>query len=407
MTFFSIYCSLLFIKKSGIETNTSEGLALFREGEQEMRGNVKSFFTVIFLLSFLTTLGFGDTRQNKPHNKQKTPEERLIIRNQYGMPILDAGGRRINYTQEQIRMQASQHQNTSAKLTGKRERTLESVTGATATWSYGTFGSCIGEGGMLVDNVGGRQEIYLTGRMHNTAYWNTLHYNKALNNYEIGFVSSNLETYLDEIVSLRLGDVIGDSDKEVLVALRNSDIHIYSQATKKYLKNIKVYTFNRKDLTDLEIADIDNDGQNELIVSTKGHLFVYSGSGIEEWRMDIKNACDIVVGQMDNDIGLEIAVTKDSYYDDGYIIDCASRSIQWTWPNGFGVQVAAADIDNDNREELIENDGWGTIFAYDVERQLPKWSISTDSDIDAIYLDDIDNDSVIELLVGDDQRGYI
>jgi hypothetical protein len=362
----------------------------------------KQLFTVIFLLLFLTaSMGHGDTRQTGNDRKPSTPGERSVLRNQYGAPIRDARGEWINYTRDQIRFQSSQVQNPDRRHSREQRSTVKQITGSPALWSYSVFGIGIGDRGMVVDTVGGRKEIYLDA--YN--YWYTLYYNHSTNIYEQGFVSTGLSSeYYDRIIALRLGDVTGDPGKEIVVAMENGSIHIYDQVTKNYLT--EVTTAVQYWATDLEIADVDNDGQNELILGSEDRLYVYSASGTLEWDMDIP-VQDIVVGQMDNDSGLEIAVAAYFSDDNGYVIDCSSRTIQWTWPHGFGVELAAADIDNDNRDELIAAEGWYVIFAYDVERQLPKWSIPTDLDNDAIYLADIDNDSVVELLLGEGQWGSV
>ena len=44
----------------------------------------------------------------------------------------------------------------------------------------------------------------------------------------------------------------------------------------------------------------------------------------------------------------------------------------------------AADIDGDGRDELIAADPWYIVWAYDVDRQLPRWSIASARDIGAI-----------------------
>ena len=154
-------------------------------------------------------------------------------------------------------------------------------------------------------------------------------------------------------------------------------------------------------LTGLDVADVDDDGDNEIIVCTSGNLYVYSSSGVLEWQKPGIGGSDVVIGQMDADSSLEIAVTG------GQVIDTATKLVQWTWADGFGAILEAEDIDDDNMEELIAAERWYFVWAYDVDRRLPKWSIPIDLDVGAISVTDIDDDSVMELLVGEGQWGDI
>jgi hypothetical protein len=180
--------------------------------------------------------------------------------------------------------------------------------------------------------------------------------------------------------------------------LQNGSIHLFNQGTKKWIGEL---TTAANGLEGLATADVDGDRENELILCTSNHLYVYSTSEGLEWDIAGIGGKDVVVGQMDADSALEIAVTG------GQVIDTVTQSVQWTWPNGFGAILEAADIDDDNMEELIAADSWYFVWAHDVDRQLPKWSIPIDLDIGAIYVTDIDNDSVQELLVGEGQWGDI
>ncbi|MBN1224797.1 MAG: VCBS repeat-containing protein, partial [Candidatus Aminicenantes bacterium] len=104
----------------------------------------------------------------------------------------------------------------------------------------------------------------------------------------------------------------------------------------------------------------------------------------------------LVIGQMDYDGALEIAVS------DGKVVDTETKSVQWTWQEEFGPMLAAEDIDDDGRDELITCKGWGFVWAFDVNLQLPKWSLPCDGGIDSIKIADIDQDLMPELIVGDD-----
>ncbi len=362
---------------------------------------LKGLFTCIFLCLFLMApMGHAGTRPTGKDKKASHHGERPVPHHPAGTTILNSRGELIPYPREQSRFQVPQEKLLPANHSGNPARPLAQGTGTLPTWSYAAFGKYFGYFSMFVGNVGGRREVYfedLAGLW--SGYWHSLYYNKSTGSYETGFVSP-----VNLIRTFRLENIIGGSEKEIVGIRGREGIFLYDQATKKLLKEITVTIGPDEYATAIETADVDNDGQIEFIMSTAKRLYVFSSNGALEWDIEwnIENdrrISDIVVGQMDNDSGLEIAATGYNGDSIGLVIDCTSRNIQWTQPEPFGVWIALADIDNDNRDELVGKYG-SNITAYDVERQLVKWTIAVDvKGASSIYLDDIDNDSVVELLV--------
>ena len=52
---------------------------------------------------------------------------------------------------------------------------------------------------------------------------------------------------------------------------------------------------------------------------------------------------------------------------------------------GFGIDAQVGDVDSDGKEELIAAPPWDFVWAYDVDTQLPKWSLPA-LDTGAIYV---------------------
>jgi hypothetical protein len=317
-------------------------------------------------------------------------DERAILRNHYGAVVQDSNGKRINYSREQLEAQALQ---ASANEPPVQSRVSEaSLSSGEATWSYATFGSGIGLSNIVVAQNGAYPEIYSGGGFN--SYWFALRYNSTTHDYDQVYVSPY---FYSSICRIKVANVVGDSAKEIIVALQDGHVYLYDQVAKTLLTIIT--TVNG--LTAFDVADLDGDGDNELVLCAGNHLYVYSGDGVLQWDLTGVGGNDLIVAQMDADSALEIAAT------DGHVVDCATHSVQWTWSYGFGVRLAAADIDADGIQELIVAEGWQFVWAYDVDRQLPKWSIQTPQDIGAIQVLDIDGDSVQELLVGDGQWGTV
>lgn len=270
---------------------------------------------------------------------------------------------------------------------------------ASAIRWYAAFGSGIGKSNIVMADNGGRKEVYLGGSTSifgANDYWHAL-VHKAGGGYEQVFVSPYLADAFGLIERIDVADVDPNPGQEILVALRDGRIEVYAVADKAWLREIVT---GAGDIDGMAIADLDGDQANEIIVCTTSNLFVYSAGGTLQWQVPGVGGRDVVAAQMDADAALEIAVT------DGSVVDSGTRGVEWKRANGFGVNLESADIDGDGMAELIAAEAWSTVWAFDVDRRLPKWSISA-GDIGAIHVADIDGDGTQELLLGDGQWGYI
>jgi len=324
-----------------------------------------------------------------------TKSEKAILRNEYGAIIQNADGRRVNYSREQLDVQAQQLRANEALSQSPASETMSSGTPAEAAWGYAVFGSGIGLSKIVISDAGSPPEVYAGGSFSTfggNAYWYALRYNPTTQGYDQVYVSP---FFTSGIRRIKVGNLIGDAAKEIVVALSNGQVILYSQQTKAVLQTVNTAI---TDLYGLDIADVDGDGVNELVLCSTNHLYVYSVSGVLKWELAGVGGYELAIAQMDNDPALEIATT------DGHVIDAATHSAQWTWSYGFGSRLAAADFDNDGKAELIVGEG-GFVWAYDVDQQLPKWSISEYAQ--AMLVSDIDGDGHIELLVGQEQWGDI
>jgi hypothetical protein len=192
--------------------------------------------------------------------------------------------------------------------------------------------------------------------------------------------------------------VVGDSQKEIVVMLEDGRIYLYDFATKNELGYINTGIGGLKGLC---VADLNGDGHAALIVTTANDLFVFDGAGNLLWQVPGAGGYDVVAGQMDNDPALEIAATN------GKVVDAGTHTVQWTHNGGFGNHLKLAPFPGENYQQLIVAEAWQFVYAYDVARQLPRWSINTRQDIGAIEVADVDSDGVPEVIIGDGQWGRV
>ena len=275
--------------------------------------------------------------------------------------------------------------------------------GTQAAWGFGTLGSGVGLSGILTAQNGAVTEIYVGGSaltsFGSNTNWQALAYSPSTGLYEVRFVS---ETFPQGIRQLALWKVQGVAAPFIVVALTDGTLQLYDQTNKALLGSLNDPCFSNKSLAAFATADFNSDGTGELVsLCGDGRLNVY-GSNYASWSINgLGNVFNgrIVVGQMDDDAALEVATTN------GHVIDGVSHAIQWTRNGGFGAALQAADIDADGRDELFAAFS-DAIWTYDVERQLPKWSIPL-FDPDTILVTDVNGDGVRDLIVGDGQWGAV
>jgi hypothetical protein len=330
--------------------------------------------------------------------------------------VLDAQGQQINYNHESL--EAMSHaKDAPVRTDGKTAKKwmagplgfAPAVTSAPKPfWQYAIFGSGIGASNIVIGPApagGGRREILIGCNSRSDFggdnFWQTLRFNAATGSYDQVFVSPiySGDDYYLRIARIGIGNVQGDSNQEIVVVLSDGRIYVYDFATKTELGYIDTGVF---DFQGLSLTDVTGDGHADLIVTTASDLFVGDGpTGELLWSVPGVGGYDVVVGQMDNDAAFEIATTN------GSVVDAGTRAVQWTRSGGFGFRLKLAPFQGENYQQLIAAEGWQFVYAYDVARQLPRWSINTPQDIGAIQVADVDNDGVPEVIIGDGQWGTV
>jgi len=258
------------------------------------------------------------------------------------------------------------------------------------------MGEGIGKTGIVAGDTSEGVELYLggsTSTFGDDDFWYALRYDRSLKDF-VQVYSSPL--FSAGIRRIDVGNVQGTAEEEIIIGLADGTIQIHDRATKALLLEFSTLL---GEIEAMAITDLDDDGLAEIVLCADD-LAIYSGEGTLLWEVEGAGGTDLVVADMDDDTALEIATT------DGNVVDAAAQSVQWSWGDGFGAYLAAADIDDDGMSELIVGQEWDFVWAYDIDRELPKWSISI-FDIAAVSTADVDGDGDVEIVVGDGQWGDI
>ncbi len=274
--------------------------------------------------------------------------------------------------------------------------------GAFADRSWFAYGSGIGYSGIAAAPNKGTVEILFGGGMDNSwrdngnSYWFAVQH-AAAGDYQQVFTSP-FYAKGEQIRQLRTADLTSSNPgTEIILALENGVIEVWSQQKRTLISSL---TSAARMSNGLEIADLEGDGQMEIVLIDDQGLYILAADGTALWSSSSYTGDDITIGQLDKDVPLEIATTS------GYVIDGLTLAPQWTWRNGFGIDVETADIDGDGIDELITADKYTWIWAYDVDRQVPKWSTYVRFP-GCIKTGDLDGNGSVEVIIGETQSGKL
>jgi len=158
------------------------------------------------------------------------------------------------------------------------------------------------------------------------------------------------------------------------------------------------------------IADIDNDGDKNIIFQTDYDLFVFNsdGSPLTGWPILYGSWNSPAVGNMDNDPELEIVASR--VFSEIHIFDTDGSLIRMidlkSYNTCCGGQISLADIDNDGELEILMGVQEYGIFALNADgTNVPGWPIELPNEIHSYYsypvAGDINNDGQIEVVFSD------
>lgn len=276
-----------------------------------------------------------------------------------------------------------------------------------AAWSTGSFGMGVGERGVVVAGSGEDTEIYLYGLQGGRYlsidhFFHALRFSKATNDYEEVFVS---EDFRENIARLALVHTpVPERPLAIAFASMGGQIRIYDKRTKRELGTYIDPCSEHGFLVTLITTDLNSDGWDEFVSLCWDSSVAVHGFNYPTWIVPGGTigppppvaSGSIVVGQMDDDPAIEIAIR------DGRVIDSTSHVVQWTRPGGFGSLVGTVDSNDDGRDELIAGAAGPTLEAIDVTQQVVAWSIPIASrGISSAICEDIDGDGEPELIAAD------
>ena len=182
--------------------------------------------------------------------------------------------------------------------------------------------------------------------------------------FEEVWISEHLE---GPVGGLFAADVDSDGLSELLVYTETGRIYVLDAADYRTLWSNPPNEY--ESITAMILHNVDDDEQLEMVFCGDGMLIIYDGlDRFEEWRSDQSNiqAVEIVVADVDGDDADEIVLN------DGFVYDARFRDLEWQSPESFGERLGTLDLDNDGIVELIGEFPGGQLRIFDIDLRRQK-----------------------------------
>lgn len=150
------------------------------------------------------------------------------------------------------------------------------------------------------------------------------------------------------------------------------------------------------------IADIDADGDDELVVVGTSGVYVYDAASFEvKWSVPGPSV-DLQLLQLDSDAALEIVIAGPS----SRVVDGATQAQDWIYPDGFGDYLVGGRFALDGTMGFAGARDWTSATVFRASPWSALWNYAR-SDMDAIDSCDVEGDGHDEIVIGDGQGGSL
>jgi len=171
---------------------------------------------------------------------------------------------------------------------------------------------------------------------------------------------------------LFIDDIDKDGETEIVAYTNDGNIFIYGYKTHSLKYRTPENTY--PGISCMVVENIDDDPQLELIFiasqpGTPGNLVQFdTKSQFEEWRSSQEyTATDMIIGNVDTDSEIEIILNT------GEILSSKFKNVKWKSDIQFGDRLYLVDVDNDGILELVTEYDQSYIRIIDVDERREKW----------------------------------
>ena len=190
--------------------------------------------------------------------------------------------------------------------------------GQHAFTSFASLGECLGCTGLPLFHNQGRVEFFASTSgllLPNSTYpptpndfWYALTYNANTSSFNQVFVSERVPAGIAQLILL---PAAREQDRQLAVCGVDGSIHFYLAATRALLSN-ETLQFSIQNVFRCAIGDFAHTGHSQYLLASRNQAIVFDHAGNVLWTLPAPafEYNDILVGQMDQDPALEIAVAE-------------------------------------------------------------------------------------------------
>lgn len=265
------------------------------------------------------------------------------------------------------------------------------------TWSTGFMGLGIGLSqisGLDIDQDGVTELVVdaQVSRSQN-AFWFIASYNPSEAAYRPEYMSRG---YPARAIA-RIAVAPLDGGYAIYVALADGTVEVYDATTRE----LRYTLFSGvSPARAVAIADLNQDGAAELVVGGASQIAVFDQvSYAARWRIDV-GVADLAIANVDADPALELVTTT-------AVIDGATRASEWSYGPGFGARIGLGDLDGDGRAEIVGAASQYYVRAFNAVTQTMTWELSTNQEVTALLVTDVNADGAADIVYGDGQIGSV
>jgi hypothetical protein len=279
----------------------------------------------------------------------------------------------------------------SAQTTTSKTYELAQLTPA---WTTGIISDWVGAAGILATDLNQDGITDIASCSSDNAY--VLNYTPT-GSYDTSWFSKNLRCG-----RIAAGDRDEDGYQELYIATFDGPVLIVNSKDYHNVGEIDLPTGAYAN--DVAVADVDNDGAQEIVLALASETRVYDGSSLKlEWDANGYGGGRVKVANIDNDPIPEVIVNGTT----AYVLNASQKSLKWAYSGGFGNAMDVGDVDGDARAEIAYLSNYSSAYVFDGDTKSIKWQRDNLGDLSNLVVADVNGDGSDELIIGNGQWGNL